>query len=93
MSQNKPWRKIRFLQEIRFHQFPDFTRWQAHCRHGAGNQPGFGDAGSDRRLTDAAVAIGHGELDTTVDIRGRDEVARLADRFNAMVTELLRQAI
>jgi signal transduction histidine kinase/DNA-binding response OmpR family regulator len=41
-----------------------------------------------KRLADAAVAIGHGELETSVQIQGRDEVTQLANQFNAMVAEL-----
>ncbi len=42
------------------------------------------------RLADATDAIGRGEFDTTVKVRGRDEIARLADRFNRMSAELKR---
>jgi phosphoserine phosphatase RsbU/P len=41
------------------------------------------------KLAAAADALGHGDLDTRIaDVRGSDEVARLAQRFNTMVGEL-----
>lgn len=40
------------------------------------------------QLTDATVAIGRGELDTTVATKGNDEVAELARHFNRMGREL-----
>ncbi len=41
------------------------------------------------RLTEAAESLAHGNLDARVpDVAGDDEIARLARRFNAMVTEL-----
>jgi len=43
-----------------------------------------------RHLADAADAVGRGQLDTTVAIRGSDEIARLADHFNRMSAELQR---
>jgi two-component system, NtrC family, nitrogen regulation sensor histidine kinase NtrY len=43
------------------------------------------------RLAAAAQDVGLGKLDTTVEVRGDDEVAQLAHSFNQMTAELLAQ--
>lgn len=40
------------------------------------------------RLSEGAVEIGKGNLDTRIDIRGTDELGRLADVFNVMTVNL-----
>lgn len=47
------------------------------------------------KLTEAAIALSHGDFDTTVDIKSRNELGLLANTFNSMtgqVKELLRLA-
>ena len=41
-----------------------------------------------RRLRDAAIRVGDGDLDQQVDIASQDEVGQLADAFNAMVVDI-----
>ncbi len=43
-----------------------------------------------RRLTLGAQRIAHGHLDERIEVRGRDEVAELADAFNQMAESLQR---
>jgi len=43
-----------------------------------------------RRLSEATDAIGRGRLDTTVAVRGSDEIAQLAEHFNRMSGRLRR---
>lgn len=43
------------------------------------------------RLAAAAQDVGLGKLDTTVEVRGDDEIAQLARSFNQMTAELLAQ--
>lgn len=42
------------------------------------------------RLSEAAVAVTHGELGRRVDVRGEDEVGKVAGAFNAMTESLER---
>ena len=39
-------------------------------------------------LSDAAARVAGGDLDTTIDVRSRDELGRLAESFNGMTEEL-----
>ncbi len=41
-----------------------------------------------RKLSEAADALGRGDLSTRIDLRRRDEVGRLGERFNAMADNL-----
>jgi signal transduction histidine kinase/DNA-binding response OmpR family regulator len=41
-----------------------------------------------RRLRDAADQIGRGHLDTDIQVKGRDEIGRLAERFRVMAAQL-----
>jgi serine phosphatase RsbU (regulator of sigma subunit) len=43
-----------------------------------------------RRLTEGAVAIGQGRLDTRIKVRSRDEIGVLAESFNEMAGNLQR---
>ena len=43
-----------------------------------------------RHLTDAAQAVAAGELDVRAPVRGKDEIARLGQTFNAMAASLKR---
>ena len=48
--------------------------------------------GSMQALADAAEAVAGGDLERTIDVRGRDEVGRAAKAFNVM-TESLRKTL
>jgi signal transduction histidine kinase/CheY-like chemotaxis protein len=41
-----------------------------------------------RRLRDAAEQLGSGHLDTVIEVKGRDEIGRLAERFRTMAAQL-----
>ncbi|OEU50940.1 MAG: hypothetical protein BA866_06910 [Desulfobulbaceae bacterium S5133MH15] len=46
-----------------------------------------------RQLTDAALKIGKGQLETRIDIQTRDEVGILADAFNRMAADLSKTTV
>ena len=45
-------------------------------------------SGRIRKLANAAVEIGKGQLDTRLDTKSRDEVGSLAESFNQIANEL-----
>jgi len=46
-----------------------------------------------RRMHDAAIRLGHGHLDTRIEIQQRDELGVLAEAFNRMASELATTTI